>query len=144
MKMVKMNIYLNFMDNTEEAFNFYRSVFGGEFTMVQRFKDTPEASKVSAADQEKLMHIALPVGSNLLMGSDAPESMGFKIVQGDNFSISLDVDSITEADQIFEKLSEGGKVEMKLQNMFWGTYFGMLRDKFGIRWMINYVERKES
>lgn len=140
--MAKMNIYLNFKDNTEVAFNFYKSVFGGEFTALQRFKDTPDAAKISKTDQEKIMHIALPIGNNLLMGTDAPESMGFKLTQGNNFSISIDVESKEEADKLFSKLSKGGKVEMPLQDMFWGSYYGMLKDKFGVQWMVNCSNTK--
>lgn len=141
--MVKINIYLNFKDNTEEAFSFYKSVFGGEFLMLQRFKDTPDASRLSKEDQEKIMHIALPVGDSILMGTDAPESMGFKLTQGDNFSISISAESKEEADSLFSKLSSGGKVEMPLQDMFWGAYFGMLKDRFGIKWMVNFDYNKK-
>ena len=140
--MAKMNIYLNFKDSTEVAFNFYKSVFGGEFTALQRFRDTPDAAKISKADLGKIMHIALPIGNNLLMGTDAPESMGFKLTQGDNFSISIDAESKKEADMLFSKLSKGGKVNMPLQDMFWGSYFGMLKDKFGVQWMVNYSNTK--
>jgi PhnB protein len=143
--MAVMNPYLNFNGNTEEAFNFYRSVFGGEFTMLQRFKDTPEASKLSASDGEKIMHIALPIGKgNVLMGTDALESMGQKLIVGDNISISLQTESKEEAAALFQGLSVGGKIEMPLQNAFWGAYFGMFFDKFGIRWMINFDYHEEQ
>jgi PhnB protein len=140
--MAKINIYLNFKDNTEEAFNFYKSVFGGEFTSLQRFKDTPDASKIAKADLNKLMHVALPIGDNVLMGTDAPESMGFKLNPGDNFSISVDADSRKDADKVFAKLSKGGKVVLAMQDMFWGSYYGMLKDKFGVQWMVNFMEKK--
>jgi PhnB protein len=137
--MAAINSYLNFMGNTEEAFNFYKSVFGGEFAMLQRFKDTPESDKLSAGDQNKLMHIALPIGNrNVLMGTDALESMGHTITFGNNFSLSISADSKEEAEKIFNGLAEGGDVEMPLQDTFWGAYFGMAADKFGIKWMVNY------
>src|SRR5690349_8196199 len=114
--MKSANPYLNFNGNTEEAFNFYKSVFGGDFAMIQRFKDTGEAGKMPAGDQEKIMHIALPLGNgNMLMATDALESMGQKLTVGNNFSISLDADSQAEADKIFNGLSAGGKVEMAMQ-----------------------------
>jgi PhnB protein len=140
--MTKINIYLNFKDNTEEAFNFYKSVFGGEFTALQRFKDTPDASKIAKGDLNKLMHVALPIGDNVLMGTDVPESMGFKLTQGDNFSISVDADSRKDADKIYSKLSKGGKATLPMQTMFWGSYYGMLKDKFGIQWMVSFMEKK--
>jgi PhnB protein len=137
--MATMNPYLNFMGNTEEAFNFYKSVFGGEFAMLQRFKDTPESDKIAAEDQEKIMHIALPIGEgNVLMGTDALESMGHSLTIGNNISLSIATESKEEADKIFGGLSEGGKTDMPLQDTFWGAYFGMSTDKFGIQWMVNY------
>lgn len=136
--MLRFDIYLNFAGNSEEAFNFYKSVFGGEFSSLQRFKDTPEADKLSAEDQEKLMHIALPIGNGMtLMATDALESMGQKLIVGNNYSININVNSKEEADQIFKKLSEGGKIEMPLETTFWNAYFGMFSDKFGIQWMVN-------
>ncbi len=137
--MATLNPYINLPGNTEEAFNFYKSVFGGEFTTLQRFKDTPEASKLSLADAEKLMHVALPVGhSNTLMGTDALESMGHKVTMGDNYSLSLEADSKEEADKLFNGLSAGGKVEVPIADAFWGAYFGMVDDQFGVKWMISF------
>lgn len=137
--MLRFDIYLNFGGNAEDAFNFYKSVFGGEFSSLQRFKDTPEAEKLSAEDQEKLMHIALPIGNGMtLMATDALESMGQNLIVGNNYSININVNSKEEADQIFKKLSEGGKIEMPLETTFWNAYFGMFSDKFGIQWMVNY------
>jgi PhnB protein len=137
--MITMNPYLNFEGNTEEAFNFYRSVFGGEFFRIQRFKETPEAGRVPKEEQEKLMHVSLPIGKgNMLMATDALASMGQKMVAGNNFSLSLNVDSEAEADALFAKLAAGGKAEMPLKKEFWGAYFGMLTDKFGIRWMVSH------
>ncbi|NBB21242.1 VOC family protein [Runella sp. CRIBMP] len=137
--MATVNPYLNFLGNTEEAFNFYKSVFGGEFVGLQRFKDTPEADKLSADDQDKIMHVALPIGSNtILMGTDALESMGHTLTLGNNLSLAIGAESKEEAEKIFHGLAEGGEVEMPLQDTFWGAYFGMTTDKFGIKWMVNF------
>jgi len=139
--MAKLNPYLNFPGNTEEAFNFYKSVFGGDFIGgINRFKDTPEADKISAGDRDKIMHVALPVGDgNMLMATDATESMGFRVTFGNNVHLSLEAESKEEADKLFNTLSNGGKVTMPLADAFWGAYFGMLTDKFGVHWMINYT-----
>lgn len=142
--MATLNPYLNFMGYTEEAFNFYKSVFGGEFPMVLRFKDTPEAARVPAQEQDKIMHISLPVGRNILMGTDALESMGHKITPGTNFSLSISASSTEEADKIFNGLAAGGKVTQPLAKMFWGAYFGMLIDKYGIQWMVGYDENYQQ
>lgn len=140
--MVTINPYLNFSGNTEEAFNFYKSVFGGEFLMLQRFKDTPETGEMSEAEKEKLMHISLPIGKgNTLMATDALESMGHKVTAGNNFHLSVETESKEEADRIFKSLSEGGKVTMPQENTFWGSYFGMLTDKYGIQWMVSYTPK---
>ncbi len=140
--MAAINPYLNFNGNTEEACNFYKSVFGGEFLGIQRFKDTPESGKVPADAQDKIMHIALPVKGCLLMATDALESMGQPLTMGNNFHLSLDTDSEAEANLIFNSLSEGGKVTMPMNKTFWGSYFGMLTDKFGVQWMISYDEKR--
>lgn len=142
--MATLNPYLNFNGNTEEAFNFYKSVFGGEFVGgISRFKDTPEGAKMSAADGNKVIHIALPIGkSNMIMATDAMESMGQKLTAGNNFYLSLETESKDEADKLYDKLSAGGKIEMPLQDAFWGAYFGMFADKFGVQWMINYTYKK--
>lgn len=137
--MATINPYLNFEGNTEEAFNFYKSVFGGEFLTLQRFKDTPESGKVPANEREKIMHVALPIGKgNILMATDALESMGQKLTFGNNFFISINAESEAEATKLFNGLSEGGTIEMPLQKTFWNAYFGMFKDKFGIKWMVNY------
>ncbi len=143
--MATINPYLNFMGNTEEAFNFYRSAFGGEFIGgINRFKDTPDGAKMPPGDQNKVMHIALPVGKgNVIMGTDMLESMGHKLNKGNNFSISISTDSKAEADKLYKALSAGGKVEMPLADAFWGAYFGMFTDKFGIQWMVNYEYPKK-
>ena len=144
--MMKLNPYLNFNGNAEEAFNFYKSVFGGEFGMISRFKEVPEDAKQAGhlkdVDGEKIMHISLPVGDCILMASDFPESMG-KLQNGNNFSISLEVDTKEVAGKFFLALSEGGKITMPIADMFWGAYYGMLEDKFGIRWMISYTYPKK-
>lgn len=143
--MTTINPYLNFKGNTEEAFNFYRSVFGGEFSVLQRFgnmpgcDDMPEDKQISEADKEKIMHIALPIGNgNVLMATDALESMGQSLVEGNNFTLSISAAGKEEAEKLFNGLSEGGTVEMPLADTFWGAYFGMFKDKFGIRWMVSY------
>lgn len=135
--MATLNTYLNFNGNTEEVFNFYKSVFGEEFTTLQRLKDTPDADKLSAGDKEKIMHVSLPIGGNMLMGTDVLESMP-QVTFGTNSSISLSPESEEEAHKLFNGLSAGGKVSMPLEKMFWGALFGMFTDKFGVQWMINY------
>lgn len=137
--MATINPYLNFAGTAEEAFNLYKSVLGGEFVTIQRYKDMPDAGKVSAEDAEKIMHIALPIGNgNILMATDALESMGQKVIPGNNFYLSLNVNSEGEADTVYNALSTGGQATMPMQKSFWGSYFGMLTDKFGINWMISY------
>ena len=137
-----MNPYLNFNGTSEEAFNFYKSVFGGEFTTMERFKNTPDGDKLSPEDGNKIMHIALPIGGNTLMATDALESMGQTLTQGNNFHLSIHTESKAEADKLFSALGVGGKVEMPLMDMFWGAYFGMLNDKFGIKWIVSYEPKK--
>ncbi len=142
--MVTINPYLNFPGNTEDAFNFYKSVFGGEFVGLTRFKDTQDGSKLNAKEKEMLMHISLPIGKgNTLMGTDALESMGHPLKTGNNFSLSVETESREEADRIFKGLSEGGKVTMPQAETFWGSYFGMVNDKFGIQWMVGYTPKQE-
>ncbi len=141
--MVTINPYLNFPGNTEEAFNFYKSVFGGEFAELVRFKDTEDGSKLNAKEKEMLMHISLPIGKgNILMATDALESMGHKITEGNNFSLSVETESKEEADKIFKGLSKGGKITMPQAETFWGSYFGMVNDKFGTQWMVSYAPKK--
>ncbi|MCI0514813.1 VOC family protein [candidate division KSB1 bacterium] len=142
--MLKFNPYLNFAGNTEQAFNFYQAVFGVEFASVVRFKDLPmEGVNLSKADADKIMHIGLPIGNDqMLMASDALESLGQKVVQGNNVYISVHPDSKEAADRLFQALSEGGRIEMPIADQPWGDYYGSFRDKFGIQWMINYHEEK--
>jgi PhnB protein len=137
--MITINPYLNFNGNTEEAFNLYKSVFGGEFIALQRFKDTPEKERLSPADQEKIMHVSLAISKGIvLMGNDILDSMGHKLIIGNNLHLSINAETKEEADKFFNGLSEGGKIEMPLQDTFWGAYFGMFTDKFGVKWMVNY------
>ena len=141
-KMARVSTYLNFSRNTEEAFSFYKSTFGGEFEgSVSRFKDMPQKEgqpPITEEDKNLIMHIALPIlGGHILMATDAPESMGFKITHGDNMYINLEPDNRGETDRLFKALGEGGVIEMPLQEMFWGDYFGSLTDKFGVNWMFN-------
>jgi PhnB protein len=144
--MATLNPYLNFPGNTEEAFNFYKSVFGGDFAGgIFRFKDTPEAEKLSRNERENVMHMALPIGKgNMLMATDAIESMGHKVTAGNNFHLSLETESKEETEKIFKGLSVGGKVTMPLADSSWGAYFGMLTDKFGVQWMVNYTYPKQK
>jgi PhnB protein len=137
--MKTISTYLNFTGNTEEAFNFYKSVFGGEFLSLQRYKDQPEGEKLSESDREKILHISLDLGKgNILMAADAIESMGHTLDTGNNFSLIIGTDNEAEADKLFKNLSLGGQVNMQMTKTFWGAYFGMLTDKFGIQWMVNY------
>lgn len=129
--------YLNFPGNTEEAFNFYRSVFGGEFCRFMRFGDIPGGEQFPQ-DANRVMHVSLPVGDRtVMMASDSSDAMGQVVTPGNNFSLSLDTESREEADRYFAALGEGGEVTMPMDVMFWGNYFGMVRDRFGIRWMIS-------
>ena len=142
MIMASTSTYLNFARNTEEAFNFYRSVFGTEFNgHIARFGDIPPQEgmpPIPDADKKLVMHIELPiVGGHKLMGTDAPESMGFKVNFGNNVHINLQPDTREETKRLFEKLSVGGTVTMELQDMFWGDYFGSCTDKYGVQWMVN-------
>ncbi len=135
--MPTLNTYLNFNGNTEEAFNFYKSVFGGEFIMLQRLKDTPDADKLPEADKDKIMHVALPIGGNILMGTDITSLMP-QATFGTNSSICISPESEEEATKLFNGLAEGGHVGMPLEKMFWDSLFGFFTDKFGVQWMVNY------
>lgn len=137
--MAQINPYINFNGNTEEAFNFYKSVFGGEFAMIIRFKDMPNPEHpVADHEANKIMHIALPIGKNVLMANDVPEFMG-KVNENENRSkISVSAESKEEADKIFNGLSAGGTIEMPIQDSPWGSYFGMFRDKYGIEWTVDF------
>jgi PhnB protein len=137
---MKVNVYLNFPGNTEEAFEFYRSVFGGEYASLVRFKDMPmEGVSLPAGDEDKIMHVGLPIGDGqMLMATDALESMGQSLTQGNSAHISVHPESRDEADRLFNALSAGGNVEMPIGDQAWGDYFGSFRDKFGVQWMINH------
>jgi|SRR5690606_21490762 len=136
--MISINPYLNFNGKSEEAFKFYQSIFGGELSL-HRFADTPESSNLPENDQAKLMHVSLAIGNNFLMASDTMESMGHTLTHGNNFNISINTDSREEADRIFNALADGGIVKMEMQETFWGSYFGMLEDQYGIHWMVDHA-----
>jgi PhnB protein len=137
--MPTINPYINFNGNAEEAFTFYKSVFGGGFAKIIRFKDLSSPGfPIAENDANKIMHIALPIGKNILMANDVPESMG-RVNENENRSkISISVESKEEADKLFNGLSAGGKVEMSIANSPWGSYFGMFRDKYGIEWTVEF------
>ncbi|HEY0669151.1 MAG TPA: SRPBCC domain-containing protein [Sphingobacteriaceae bacterium] len=142
----RVSTYLNFPGNTEEAFNFYRSVFKTDFINgLQRFGELPadpEQPAIANNVKQMVLHVELPIsGGHILMGSDAPKEMGFSVLSGNNMHINLEPDSKKEADRIFNELSAGGTVEMPIQDMFWGAYYGSFTDKFGINWMINYQSK---
>lgn len=144
--MARVSTYLNFPRNTEDAFTFYRSVFGTEFTgAIARFGEMPAGPGQPALppeDANLVMHVELPIlGGHVLMGTDAPESMGFAVRPGNNVYINLEPDTRAEADRLFAALSSGGKVELPMQEMFWGAYFGSYVDRFNVQWMINCVGR---
>ena len=144
--MATTNTYLNFNGNCEEAFNFYKSVFGGDFTFFGRFGEMPESDdyKVPESDKNKIMHVSLPIGTSTLMGSDTGGDWAPTFVQGNNFSISVTPESKKEADTIFKAMAKGGQITTPLHNTFWGAYFGMLTDKFGINWMVNFEEQQQK
>ncbi len=139
--MPSANVYLNFNGNCEEAFNFYKSVFGGEFPYVGRYKDMPPSpdGKTFPEDQgNRIMHMSLPIGDGTyILGSDTGGEWASSYKEGNNFSISLNASSNEEADKLFNGLSAGGQVTMPMANTFWGSYFGMFTDKFGINWMVS-------
>ncbi|NCI47019.1 VOC family protein [Sediminibacterium soli] len=147
--MASVSTYLNFPRNTEEAFNFYKSVFGTEFwgNGVMRMGDIPPMEgmpPMAEADKNLVMHVALPIlAGHFLMGTDAPESMGFTVNMGNNLSINLSPDTRKETQDLFAKLSEGGKITQALEEMFWGDYFGSCTDKFGVQWMFNCAEKAQ-
>lgn len=145
--MARVSTYLNFSRNTEEAFNFYKSIFGTEFGGggIARFKDIPAQEgmpPLAKEDENLIMHIELPIlGGHVLMATDAPESMGLVVNAGNNYNIMLEPDTKAETKRLFEALSKDGIVTMDLQIMFWGAYYGSCTDKFGIQWMFNCNEK---
>jgi PhnB protein len=138
--MAQINLYLHFNGNAEEAFTFYKSVFGGEFAMISRFGDMPTPEHpISENEANKIMHIALPIGKHsLLMASDTPEFMGKHNENETRTKISISAESKEEADKLFDGLSAGGQIEMPIAESPWGSYFGMFRDKYGFEWMIDF------
>ena len=138
-----MHPYLNFDGQAEEAFNFYKSVFGGEFLMLQKMGDAPDADKIPDDEKNRVMHVALPINDHtILMASDCLPSAGHGLKKGNNMYISINTDSREEADRLFNGLSADGLVEMPMEDMFWGDYFGSFTDKFGIQWMVNFGSYK--
>ena len=146
--MATVNVYLNFNGNCEEAFNFYKSVFGREFPYIGRFKDMPpqEGMRPLPKDMEnKIMHVSLPISKEtMLMGSDTGGEWASSFIQGNNFSLSINTESQEEADRLFNELSKGGKVTIAMNNTFWGDYFGMFADQFGINWMVSYNAQQQK
>lgn len=148
-----INPYLNFNGNTEEVFNFYKSIFGGDFPFLMRFNQAPPEANdqegcmddqgIPEDEANGIMHIALPIGGTMLMGTDVPSTMP-QVTAGTNISLCVSVDSRADADRIFAALSEGGTVQMPMADMFWGDYYGMLTDKFQIQWMISYNEAQQG
>jgi PhnB protein len=145
--MSRVSTYLNFSRNTEQAFNFYKSVFGGEFSGggIARFRDVPASDgmpPLAEEDKNLIMHIQLPIlGNHILMGTDAPESMGFQVNFGNNAHINLEPDTRAETKKLYDALSAGGQVIMELQDMFWGAYYGSCIDRFGVHWMFHCTEK---
>jgi PhnB protein len=142
--MTLVNVYLTFDGNCEEAFLFYKSVFGGEIPYMGRFKEMPPQEgmpPMTEEEGERIMHVSLQISKETaIMGSDTGGEWAAQFKQGNNFSISITTDSKEEADRLFHGLSAGGHVIMPLQNTFWGDYFGMFTDKFGINWMVGFNE----
>ncbi len=139
--MTTVNLYLTFNGNCREAFEFYKTAFGGDFSYLGTFEDMPPSEdhpSLPDSEKDKIMHVSLPISDETaLMGSDTSTAFGPPVKAGNNFSISINTDSKEEADDLFEKLSEGGKVTMPLEKTFWSPYFGMFTDKFGVNWMVN-------
>ncbi|MEJ5995544.1 VOC family protein [Pedobacter sp. Du54] len=138
--MATTNTYLNFNGNCEEAFTFYKSVFGGEFNYIGRFNEMPPKEGQAMPEEmgKLIMHVSLPIGTSILMGSDTGGEWASSFKQGNNFSVSITAESKEEADRLFAGLGDGGNITMPLNETFWGDYFGMLTDKFGIGWMMSF------
>ena len=143
-----LSIYLNFGDGTcREVFEFYRGVFGGEFSNIMTFEDMPPSEETPPMPPEMndwVMHVSLPIGNGVLMGSDVPPGFGPPITVGSNYSVNFATDSRDEADRVFAALSQGGAVTMELQDMFWGDYFGTVTDRFGINWQVNMWQGEDA
>ena len=145
--MTVVNVYLNFNGNCEEAFNFYKSVFGGEFGYIGRFRDMPSEGgpKPDPKEGNRIMHVSLPISKEtMLMGSDTGGEWASSYSQGNNFSVSINTDTKGEADRLFNGLSSGGKVTMPMDKTFWGDYFGFFTDKFGVQWMVSFNEAQQQ
>ncbi len=138
-----LSTYLNFDGNCREAFEYYRSVFGGEFMVMETFRNGPSDFPMPEDELDNVMHVSLPIGSSVLMGSDVPSTFGGNHKQGNNFSISISTTTREESDDLFGKLSDGGSVSMEMQKMFWGSYFGACTDRFGINWQVNCEQEQE-
>lgn len=138
--MKTINTYLRFNGNCEKAFMFYKTVFGGEFDHLGKFRDMPDNPEfpIAESDQDKIMHVSLPIGNSILMGSDTGGEWNSTYTQGNNFSISIDTVTEAEANRLFNELSKNGEIIMPMNTTFWGSYFGMLTDQFGIQWMISF------
>lgn len=140
--MANINPHINFNGNAEEAFTFYKSVFGGEFATIMRFKDlASDEFVVAETEANKIMHIALPIGNSVLMGNDVPEILGRTNENENRSKIVISAESKEEADKLFNGLIVGGEIEMPISDSPWGSYFGMFRDKYGIEWMIDFDEK---
>lgn len=137
--MFKVNVYLNFDGNTEEVFDYYKSIFGGEYSALMRFKEMPPSeNQMPEGIGDKIMHMALPIGENtILMGSDIIKEYGQKLVEGNNIYVSLHPETVEEGKKLYDELSVGGKVEMEFDKMFWGDYYAAFTDKYGVQWMVN-------
>ena len=145
--MTAINPYLTFKGNCEEAFNYYRKVFGGEFDYIGRFSEMPPQEGVSLSEEDgnKIMHVSLPISKdNILMGSDTGGEWAPGLIVGNNISLSINADTKEDADRFFDLLSDGGKVKMPMDQTFWGDYFGMCTDRFGINWMVSMGGSKET
>ena len=138
-----LNTYINFKGDCREAFEFYRSVFGGEFAILETFRNGPPDMSIPEDEMDNIMHVSFPIGDSVLMGSDTPSIFEGSHVVGTNISISVSPESKDEANRLFGRLSEGGTVSMPMGDMFWGSYFGACTDKFGINWQINYEQAPE-
>lgn len=134
---MSLAIYLHFNGNCRDAFEFYRSIFGGEFEMISTFREGPPDMGIPEEELDQVMHVSYPIGSSVLMGSDVPAQFAPPPVQGSNFSVSYTPESREKADELFVKLSDGGAVTMPMEDQFWGAYFGACIDKFGISWQLN-------
>lgn len=140
--MVRINPHINFNGNAEEAFRFYQSVFGGEFAGIMRFKDLAgKGYPIAAHEENKIMHIALPIGDSVLIANDVPEILGQTNEHEHRSKIAVSTESKEEADRLFDGLSQGGEIEMPMSESPWGSYFGMLRDKYGIEWTVEWKPR---